>query len=404
MCEHRPKRRYAGRVFKVRFLPTSTGKVTPATELTSEQTTPEGLRAAFFERTGRHAFVLHDSGLGLGLDKESFTVRLEDSGAAPAYPQLEHARAWQQPGWFGGTLGWLNEALGEEIVKLEQVSTNDLACVLRVTTEQQTVYLKTSETELEAALTAQLAVQHPDLLPNVITWDAKRSVLVTRDCGPRLSEAAEPTFWNAAVSKLAYLQRSVDAYNLQELGCPVYDFTALAARAETFLHGADTLRRWGLTGAQTSRLQEQSPRIRSAHERVSALNLPLLPAHGDAHPMNALTGYAPAYNIVWFDLSEACITQPLLDVGWFLAWLSHPARHTLPLRQAHPDAAAELWQVFLREANLPEATLLLNDVMVLALVHRALVYHERFRDFRGTVPGWRPQSTPYCLRSLLKLL
>ena len=389
---------------RVAFI-SSTGITLPSTVVTPEQTTPEGLRKAFFEQAGRDAFVLHDGGLGLGLDhlslnRESFTVRLEDSGAAPAYPQLEHARAWQQPGWFGGTLGWLSEALGEEIVKLEQVITNDLACVLRVTTEQQTVYLKTSETGLEAALTAQLAVQHPDLLPNVITWDAKRSVLVTRDCGPRLSEAAEPTFWNAAVSKLAYLQRSVDAYNLQELGCPVYDFTALAARAETFLHGADTLRRWGLTGAQTSRLQEQSPRIRSAHERVSALNLPLLPAHGDAHPMNALVGC----NVVWFDLSEACVAHPLLDVGWFLAWLSHPARHTLPLRQAHPDAAAELWQVFLRAAGLPEATLLLNDVMVLALVHRALVYHERFRDFRGTVPGWRPQSTPYCLRSLLKLL
>ena len=389
---------------RVAFI-SSTGITLPSTVVTPEQTTPEGLRKAFFEQAGRDAFVLHDGGLGLGLDhlslnRESFTVRLEDSGAAPAYPQLEHARAWQQPGWFGGTLGWLSEALGEEIVKLEQVITNDLACVLRVTTEQQTVYLKTSETGLEAALTAQLAVQHPDLLPNVITWDAKRGVLVTRDCGPRLSEAAEPTFWNAAVSKLAYLQRSVDAYNLQELGCPVYDFTALAARAETFLHGADTLRRWGLTGAQTSRLQEQSPRIRSAHERVSALNLPLLPAHGDAHPMNALVGC----NVVWFDLSEACVAHPLLDVGWFLAWLSHPARHTLPLRQAHPDAAAELWQVFLRAAGLPEATLLLNDVMVLALVHRALVYHERFRDFRGTVPGWRPQSTPYCLRSLLKLL
>ena len=388
----------------------STGITLPSAVVTPEQTTPEGLRKVFFEKTGRDAFVLHDGGLGLGLDRlilnqESFTVRLEDSGAAPdPYAPLEHARVWQQPGWFGETLGWLGRKLGEPLINLEQLSTDDLACVLRVTTETQTVYLKASETGLEAALTAQLAAQHPNLLPNVVTWDAKRSVLVTRDCGPRLSEAAEPTFWNAAVSKLAYFQRSVDAYNLQELGCPVYDFTALAARVETFLHDTDTLRHWGLTEAQTARLQAQLPRISSAHNRVAALNLPLLPAHGDAHPMNALTGYAPTYNVVWFDLSEACITQPLLDIGWFLAWLSHPARHTLPLRQAHLNAVTELWQGYLRAAGLPEAALLLNDVMVLALMHRALVYHERFRDFRGTIPGWRPQYVPYFLRSLLKLL
>ena len=384
----------------------ATGKALPPTELTAEQTTPEGLRKVFFERTGRHAFVLHDGGLGLGLDhlslnRESFTVRLEDSGAAPNYPRLEHTRAWQQPGWFGETLDWLSEALGKPIT-VEQVSTNDLTCVLRVKTKLQTVYLKASETGLEATLTAQLATQHPNLLPNVITWDEKRGVLVTRDGGLRLSETPELTLWKTAVTKLAHLQRRADAATLQKLGCSAYDFTALANRTESFLRDTDTLYSWGLTGAQTSRLQAQLPRISSAHNRVAALNLPLLSAHGDAHPMNALAGYAPTYNVVWFDLSEACTAQPLLDIGWFLAWLSHPARRTLPLRQIYPDAAAELWQVYLQAAGLPAP--LLGDVLVLALMHRTLVYHGRFRDFRGTVPGWRPQYVPYFLRSLLKLL
>ena len=368
--------------------------------MTPEQTTPEGLRRAFFERTGRDAFVLHDGGLGLGLAGKSFLVRLEGPDTAPDYPRLEHARVWQQPGWFKGTLRWLEHTLDEAVLTLEQISTDDLACVLRIKTEQQTVYLKASETGLEAALTAQLAAQHPDLLPNVIAWDEKRGLLVTQDCGPRLSETPELELWREAVTKLAHLQRRTDAAILQELGCPVRDFTALADRAEGFLHATDTLRRWGLTEAQTSRLQEQSPRIRNAHNRVSALNLPLLPAHGDAHPMNALVGC----NVVWFDLSEACVAHPLLDLGWFLAWLSLPARRTLLLHQTHPDAAPKLWQTYLRASDLPDAADLLNDVMVLAPIHRALVYHERFRAWQGTVPGWQPQYVPYFLRLLLKLL
>ena len=372
--------------------------------LSTEQATPEGLQQAFFEQTGQDAFILHDGGLGLGLDKESFVVRLEVSGTAPDYPELEHARAWQQPGWFKETLGWLSRKLGEPLINIEQLSTNDLGCVLRVETKRRTVYLKASETGLEAALTAQLAARHPDLTPEVVAWDVQRGVLVTRDCGLRLSETPVLALWHTAVTKLAHFQRRVEAVTLQKSECPVYDFTALAGRTQSFLRDTTTLRNWGLTEVQTSQLQAQLPYIHSAYKRVAALNLPLLPAHGDAHPMNALTGYAPTYNVVWFDLSEACIAHPLLDIGWFLAWLSHPARHTLPLRQTHPDAAAELWRAYLQAANLPEAAPLLSDVMVLALMHRALIYHKRFRDFQGTVVNWRPQLTPYCLRSLLKLL
>jgi len=132
---------------------------------------------------------------------------------------------------------------------------------------------------------------------------------------------------------------------------------------------------------------------------VLALGLPPLPAHGDAHPMNALTGCGG----VWFDWSEGGVAHPLLDIGWFLAWLSHPARKALPLRRAHPDAALALWHSYLRALNVTEADNLLADVMGLALMHRVLVYHERFHRWQGTVQGWRPEYVPYYLRCLLKL-
>lgn len=131
---------------------------------------------------------------------------------------------------------------------------------------------------------------------------------------------------------------------------------------------------------------------------VRALGLPPSPAHGDAHPMNAITGCGG----VWFDWSEACVAHPLLDSGWFLAWLTHPGRGTLPLRQTHPDAATELWQTYLQASTLPKSTDP-KGAMTLSLVHRALAYHKRFRTWQGTVPGWRPEYVPYYLRCLLKL-
>lgn len=391
---------------KVRFLATRDGATAtslPPTNLAPEQTSLEGLRSAFFEGTGQHAFVLHDDGLGLGLEKEQYLVRLEGDvpGAKSKYPTLARARAWQQPGWFGETLGWLERTLGETVLTVEQVSSNDLACVLRVTTEGKTVYLKASETGLEAALSAHLAARYPELIPEVLAWDKGRQLLVTKDCGARLSESADLDAWHAAVTRLVHFQWTADM-QVFESQCPVYTFSDLSDRAEIFLRNADTLRGWGLTAGQVAALAERVPYIRRAHSRVLALGLPLLPAHGDAHPMNALSGCG----VVWFDLSEACVAQPLLDIGWFLAWFSHPARRTLPLRRIYPDAATRLWDgylhSYLQASGLPKAADL-NDVVVLALTHRALVYHERFQTWRGTVSGWRPQYVPYYLRCLLKL-
>ena len=354
----------------------------------------------FLERTGQRAFVLHDDGIGFGLEKNHYLVRLEGnvSDAASAYPPLDHAKAWQQPGWFDETLRWFENAIGETVSTVKQVSTNDLACVMHVETGTRSVYLKASGTGLEAALSAHLADRHPELTPNVVAWDEHRHLLVTEDCGVRVSENSDLDVWQAAIEKLAHFQRVADAHAFRALGCPVHTFTDLADRVETFLHDTGTLQSWGLTVPQVSVLAERTPHLRRAHERVLALGLPLLPAHGDAHPMNALTGCGG----VWFDWSEACIAHPLLDIGWFLEWASHPGRDTLPLRQVHPDVATALWRVYLQASGLPDA-IDPNDVTTLALVHRALVYHERFNSWQGTVPGWRPEYVPYYLRCLLKL-
>lgn len=376
----------------------------PAVELSGGQNTLESLRKLFYEQTGLDAFVLHSSGLELTLSSQNYLVRLELAApptkpATAPYSPLPHARPWQQPGWFRETLSWLETMLGETVTGLEQVSSNDLAAVLRVKTASRTVYLKASETELEAALSAHLAARHSDLTPAVIAWDASRNLLLTQDCGARLSETADLKRWREAVRKLAYFQRAADSDALKALGCPSHSFADLAERATLFLQDDAILQTWGLKAEQIKALNEHLPYIVRAHERVERLELPLLPAHGDAHPMNILGGCGAAL----FDWSEACIAHPLLDVGWFLAWLTHPGRASLPLRQQYPNAAHALWNDYLQSSSWVGAEIYLSDAVSLALIHRALVYHDRFFEWQGTVPGWRPQHVPYMLRSLLKL-
>ncbi len=179
------------------------------------------------------------------------------------------------------------------------------------------------------------------------------------------------------------------------MGCPGYRFADLPARAGRLLGDAGTLRGWGLKDEQVGHLAELLPNILNAHARVSALALPDLSAHGDAHPRNALSGG------LWFDWSEAQVAHPFLDAGWFFAFLAHPARGDLPLRKENPQIVEQLWAAYLTALDMSEAANLLPDAMRLALIHRAAVYHDRFERWTGTLPGWRPNYVPYYLKLLL---
>lgn len=374
----------------------------PGRSLEPGRTQPRHLREQLLASTGIDAWLLHDDGLQLGLERSHYRVQMETRDELPdatlRFRAVPQARAWQRPGWFEETRTWLERTLTERLVRAEQHSSYDLASVLRMTTATRTFYLKVSETNLEARVSAHLARAHPRLVPEVVGIDARRNLLVTQDGGARLSESDDLELWTEALRKLAHFHQSESA-SLRALGCPSHDFTLLAARAESFLRDAESLRGWALSDSHIEALHRLAPEVRAAHGRVSTLGLPLCPNHGDAHPMNALVDRGA----VWFDWREAGLAHPFLDVGWCLAWLSHPARADLPVRRAHPDAASHLWRSYLEEFGALSALPLLSDTLRLALMHRALLYHARFYSWRGTVSGWRPEYVPYHLRTLLKL-
>ena len=82
----------------------------------------------------------------------------------------------------------------------------------------------------------------------------------------------------------------------------------------------------------------------------------------------------------------------------------NPARETLPVCRKFDNVPARLWRGYLQALNVPDAKGLMGDAVVLAMTHRALVYHAKYATFESTVPGWRPQYVPYYLRLLLKMV
>ena len=373
-------------------------------------TTPAALRALVRDRFDTDAVLLHDGGLLLGFEGgvEGAPVLMEALGPLPAnltrtaWSLPPNVRPWGRPGWFAEVGGWLEGVLeprGERVVSVEQVSTYDLACVLRAQTTSGSVYFKASVDGLESIVTPHLAQTFPHLVPASLAVHKTRGWLLTRGSGERLSGAADITVWSDALGKLARFQCS--DVNLQALGGAVHNFDALAERAEVFLRDRATLLDWGLRKDQVDALADLSPQIRRAHDRVRALGLPKGPAHGDAQPMNALADEDG--NVKWFDWSEAGVAHPLMDVGWCLAWMTNPAREPLPVYREFEDAPARLWRGYLHALGVPDAEGLMGDAVVLAMTHRALVYHVKYATFEGTVPGWRPQYTPYYLKQLLKM-
>ncbi len=365
------------------------------------------LRAYARERWGEQAFVLHDGGLSAG--RAEVTILLEASGGDERHyrtgdvvaPQLPRARPWQQAGWYARTLRWLREQLasnGEELKgELAQVSTYDLGCVVHAPTSKGGVYLKATETPYEALVTQQLARWRPGSLPKVLAVDEERALLLTRAAGIHLAESDDMMAWEKAVTELALLHRGEAPDALEDLGAPTYEFAHLPPQISELLLDGRALENWGLREDAIEGLAGLVPKLEFAHSRIADLGLPLCLTHGDAHPMNALVG---SRGVFLFDWHEAGTAHPFTDAGWFFAWLSHPSRASLPVRNAHPDAVARLWLRYLEALGARGAAGLLDDAIRVALAHRAVVFDARLRIWEGTVPGWRPGYVPYYLRWL----
>jgi Phosphotransferase enzyme family len=269
-------------------------------------------------------------------------------------------------------------------------------CVLRFDTGTEKVYYKTGHNNQEAKVTARLATVFPKLVPNVIAHDADQNWLLTEDAGQWLSFSNDLRLWKESVSNLAAFHKTKPEV-FEGLERPFYPFGELASKGEAFLRNTPVLQTWGLTQEQIEALEYCIPSLYTGLERVQVLHLRECFTHGDAHPNNVLVQNGMS---CWFDWGESAFTHPFLDVGWFLAWAF------LPKRELALDMVSELvwrfWKDYLEAREIEGVDITPLEVMRLALLHRALTYHEKFYVWHGAMIPTRPQYVPYFLRLLLK--
>jgi aminoglycoside phosphotransferase (APT) family kinase protein len=306
-----------------------------------------------------------------------------------------HARPWQQEGWAKSVTTWLSTILPGE-VRLEAAKVNDLACVLKLKTREGTVYFKTSHKGQEASVTARLAKIFPTFVPNVIAYHAEHNWLLTRDSGEWLSLSGHLDQWQTSLSVLATFHKTHSSV-FEDLRLPVHSFADLANRGEAFLRDTAVLQTWDLLPEQLENLEQLIPSLHSACEHVRTLDLAESFTHGDAYPNNALV---KEESLCWFDWSEAGFAHPFLDMGWFLAWTVLPRRD--PPFLVTYDTTWQCWEHYLKARGTEGASVTPLEVMRLALLHRALAYHEKFYDWQGVISTTRPQYVSYFLKLLIK--
>lgn len=357
---------------------------------------------------GGEAWTLDDAGIPFGLTR---TPRLRASvdelptelhWVKKEIPPLPFEQVWQHPDWPER----LKERLAGTALKVKGFSSlysNDLVSIVRVQTRGGGAYLKTSSTPKEARFTEYVAGKFPHLCPPLLACNVNECWQVTASGGKLLDAVADLNAWQQAIQRLIEFQQSADAAALAGLGAPAYPFQEMPERIAALLKGTAVLQGWGLPTDKIQALQDAQPQIQRAFQKLAALNLPDLPAHGDAHVRNALHGERGS---VWFDWSEAAsAAHPFMDMGWFLAFALHPAREKLPIRQAEPQLEKKLTAAVLKALDLPEAAApAVSAAIPLAYLHRAVVYDSKFRAWQGNLPGWRPNYVPYYLRQAVQEL
>ena len=352
----------------------------------------EAARATFCQ----NVWLLHDGGAGMG--RRDFPARFEalDTPDAPGAPaaSVAGARPWQQAGWRGEVLPWLETALGERVQRLAWISTYDLGGVMSVRTTTGSYFFKTDEDGREARAAVQVAAQLTGKVPEVLAADLERGWLLTWDAGSRLLESGELNHWLSAVRKLAKLHCEV-----RLTGVPTHRFADLPGQWAALLSPAG-LSDWGLDETTQSQILALLPLVMGIHGAVIGLQLPEVACHGDFHANNVLVKdlvLVQGDSVSLYDFSEAGLAHPFTDIGWFLAFALHPGRE-VAVRHSHSDLGEQIWATY-QQALGVQTGLSCRDVALLALFHRAAVYDARYRNWTGTLPGFRPQFAKYALSS-----
>lgn len=224
---------------------------------------------------------------------------------------------WSRPGWREPVVAWLDEQarrLGRRLLAVEQVRVWSISAVLRARTDGPTLYLKApARLPLfvdEARVTAELAGRFPGYVPAPLA--------VEPDEGWLLLAELDLVGWQAPLDVRAELfrrfaglqRRSAELTDeLLAAGCLDRRLHALEAQLDPLFADERALSR--LEPDETAELRRRADELRGACRRLAECGLPDTLVHGDLHPGNVARQDG---ELVYFDWTDACVAQPLVDL------------------------------------------------------------------------------------------
>ncbi len=265
-------------------------------------------------------------------------ARLAEWAGAPV---PAHRSPWVRRGWLAELREWidseLDEAFGVRATAVVPFRSWGISSVHRVESTAGTFWAKAvfDGFAAEPAITDLLGRLVPGSVPRVVATDTERGWLLTAHL-PGSTVGLRPERTDDAIRALVHVQRQL-AEHLDDLRA--------AGAADRPLHTlADDLR--DVLGDEPGDVADAAAlveAVRAAVRQVDALGLPDTIAHGDFHPANVMVD---GDTVVVFDWSDAARSNPLVDVGAWVAWF-----------RDEPATVDTLWRTWWASWGLSDAAL-----------------------------------------------
>lgn len=307
----------------------------------------------------------------------------------------DHPGRWEGEEWLAGLETWLLPALerrGRRAVgRVERDRVMFWSVVARVETDRGRVWVKENAPSqaFEAGLVEVVHELAPQAVPAPLAVDRERGWLATEDLGlPLWHDDSVPPLddWVAVLRDYGALQQTLADHADAVLGAGVPRFPEGPDELEAWLRAlvadlralddGDPRRP---TDAEAAAIEEGTPRLLAAAERLRSAGIPRSLQHNDLHLGNAFR--REDGTIAFIDLGDALWTHPFTAARiplWTLRHRLHLAPDAPELRRA-ADAYLGPWT---DRWDLATLRALLPDAERVSCLHRA----ESWRRLQADVP------------------
>ena len=318
------------------------------------------------------------------------------SGLEPG-PARDVRTPWARDGWLAEATEWIGEslaALGRPATdEIEEVRSWCLSCVLRVSTADGAVFFKaTADLPLfvdEGRVVRGLSQLYPVNVPRPLAIDSDRRWMLLDDHGPELDWDAPLDVREEVLRLFSVMQvestRHVD--ELLAIGCIDRRPAWLSTQVDELI--ADDAAVAVLEDAEIERLRSLGPHLRLLCQRLADGALPDGLVHGDLHLSNVAMRNE---QYVFFDWSDACVANPLLDM------LDVIREENERVRDAMRDLYLSAWVGFAPYGTLLELWRLAEPF---AALNQAISYRSILANAEPEIDDGLEQWLPYFLRKAL---